>query len=212
MTLAVIPARGASKGLPRKNLRPLCGKPLLVWSIEAARESRLIDRFVVSTEDREIAGVARQASAEVLPRPAELAGDDVTTVAVLQHVLGQIAADTVVLLQPTSPIRVNGLVDRAIRRFRESGADSLATGYMVKSVEWGALNNVPRQKIPGYFYDDGNVYVHRAEVLRHGRWAGDRRERMLVEHHYNLEIDDEVDLWAVEAVMRNVMSAEPATA
>lgn len=206
MILGVIPARGGSKGLPGKNIRALCGRPLIAWSIDAARESTLVDRFVVSTEDPEIAQVARREGATVLPRPAELATDEATTVSVLQHVLQAIDADVVVLLQPVCPIRVNRLVDRAIERFLESGADSLATGYMVKAVEWGTSHNLPRQKIRGFFYDDGNVYVHRAEVLREGRWYGARLERMVVEPHYNLDIDDKVDFWAAEAVMRNLMA------
>jgi CMP-N-acetylneuraminic acid synthetase len=75
----------------------------------------------------------------------------------------------------------------------------------VKFVEWGTHNNLPRQAIQGFFYDDGNVYVHRAEVLRQGRWCGDRLERMIVPHQYNFDIDDEVDFWAAEAVMQKLM-------
>ncbi len=211
MILGVIPARGGSKGLRRKNLLSLCGKPLVAWSIEAAKESELIDRFVVSTEDPEIAGVARIEGAEVLPRPAILAADDATTIAVLTHVLESIPADVVVLLQPTCPIRIGGIVDAAIKRFFESGVDSLATGYMVKAVEWGTIGNVPRQKIQGFFYDDGNVYVHRADVVRQGKWHGERLERMLVEHHYSIDIDDEVDFWAAEAVMKRLVLRDACT-
>lgn len=210
MILGVIPARGGSRGLPRKNLRQFCGRPLIAWSIDAARESRLIDRFIVSTEDAEIAEIAGQEGAEVLPRPAELASDEATTLAVLMHVLEHIPADVVVLLQPVCPIRVDGLVDQAIQRFLDSGADSLATGYSSKAIEWGTHHNLPRQKIPGFFYDDGNVYVHRAEVLREGRWYGERLERMLVEHHYSVDIDDEVDFWAAEAVMTKLLSRKAA--
>ena len=89
MILGVTPARGGSKGVPRKNIRPLCGRPLIAWTIEAAQRSTLIDRYVVSTEDAEIAAVARAEGAEVLERPAELAGDDVATVEVLRQVVTQ---------------------------------------------------------------------------------------------------------------------------
>jgi CMP-N-acetylneuraminic acid synthetase len=181
---------------------------LLAWSIDAARESKLIDRFVVSTEDAEIAELAEREGAEIAWRPAELAADLATTVSVLQHLLGQIDADTVVLLQPTSPVRGGGLVDRAISRFIESGADSLATGSMIKSVEWGTMENTPRQQIKGYFYDDGCVYVHRAWVLRAGRWHGDRLEPMVVERRYNFEVDEDVDFDVVERILESQSRGE----
>jgi len=205
MVLGVIPARGGSRGLPGKNILPFCGRPLIDWSIAAAEQSQLIDRFVVSTEDLDIAEVAQTAGAEVLPRPVGLATDDATTLAVLMHVLEHIPADIVVLLQPTCPIRINNLVDRAIQRFLDSEADSLATGYILKDIEWGTHNNLPRQQIEGFFYDDGNVYVHRAEVLRQGRWYGEHLERMIVEHYYSFDIDDEVDFSAAEAVMKKLI-------
>ena len=208
MVLGVIPARGGSRGLPRKNIQPFCGRALIAWSIDAAREAKRIDRYIVSTEDPEIAEVAREEGSEVLPRPTDLASDDSTTLSVLMHVLEKITADVVVLLQPVCPIRVNNLVDRAIERFFEKGVDSLATGYHVKTLEWGTHNNLPRQRSKGYFYDDGNVYVHRSEILRAGKWYGERLERMVVEHHYNLDIDDEVDFWAAEAVMAKLIARE----
>jgi CMP-N-acetylneuraminic acid synthetase len=203
--LGVIPARGGSKGVPRKNLRPLLGRPLLAWSIDAARNAKGLDRFVVSTEDAEIADVARREGAEVLPRPAELATDSATTKAVLQHVVEALNPDELVVLQPTSPVRVGHLVDRAIERFVASGADTLATGFMSFHYEWTTMDNIPRQQMTGFFYDDGNVYVHKAGYLRKGRYWGDRRERMVIEHHHNHEIDDELDFVIAEAIMRHLL-------
>ncbi len=205
----MIPARGGSKGIPRKNLRPMLGKPLVVWSIEAALASALLDRVVVSTEDAEIAGVAEKAGAEVLQRPSELASDSATTVSVLQHILETIDAEAVVLLQPTSPIREDGLIDRAIQRFHDSNCDTLATGYMSHHFGWDSnTENVPRQKLEGYFHDDGNVYVFKPEVLRAGKWTGDRLERMAVPEMYSLEIDSIVDFWATEGILSKVLAGE----
>jgi N-acylneuraminate cytidylyltransferase len=203
--LGVIPARGGSKGVPRKNLRTLLGRPLIAWSIDAARQARLIDRVVVSTEDAEIAEVARREGAEVLPRPAELATDTATTKAVLEHAVAALSPDELVVLQPTSPVRVGGLVDRAIERFLATGVDTLATGFMSFHYEWTTMDNMPRQQMTGFFYDDGNVYVHKASYLRAGRYWGDRRERMVLEHHYNHEIDDELDFVIAEAIMRHLL-------
>ena len=101
MILGIIPARGGSKGLKRKNIKKLCGKPLLEWSIEAAKESQLLDRFVVSTEDPEIEEISRDAGAEVIQRPKSLATDTAICIDVMQHILETIKADTIVLISPT---------------------------------------------------------------------------------------------------------------
>ena len=124
MILGVIPARGGSKGLPGKNILDLLGRPLIAWSIDAANNSKLIDRFIVSTEDDAIAEIVHIEGAEVLYRPESLARDDTTTVQVLQHVLESIPADIVVLLQPTSPIRTGRIIDQAIQRFMKTRVNS----------------------------------------------------------------------------------------
>jgi len=126
--LGIIPARGGSKGIPRKNIKLLNGKPLISYSIRAARESRLLDRVVVSTEDEEIAATARAFGAEVVMRPADLARDDTPTLAVLQRVVSDLRGDcyecdAVMTLQPTSPLRTARHIDEAIRTM---GADPLA--------------------------------------------------------------------------------------
>jgi CMP-N-acetylneuraminic acid synthetase len=198
--LGIIPARGGSKGIPRKNIAPICGKPLVAWTIEAAQASKLMDRFVVSTEDSEIAQVARQWGSEVLDRPPDLASDEADTLAVLRHALQMIPADVLVLLQATSPIRDEGLIDYCISRFLETGADSLATGFMCKFVEYGR-NDLRRQDIDGFFYDDGNCYVMRADTVRAGDRYGKHIERLMLDREQNIEIDDDFDLWLAEQVL-----------
>src|SRR3989442_4299497 len=102
LVVALVPARGGSKGIPRKNLVPLAGKPLLQWTLDAARDAESVTRVVVSTDDDEIAEAAR--GAEVLPRPPELAADDTPMLDVIRHALGELGScDVLVLLQPTSP-------------------------------------------------------------------------------------------------------------
>jgi len=199
--LGVIPARGGSKGIPRKNLKKLCGKPLVVWAIEAAKKSKLLDRFVVSTEDEEIAEVSRKYRAEVVHRPPELAKDETPILAVLQDVLKKIDADVVVLLNPTSPIRNPGLIDRCIRRFLDSGADSLATGFMCKYKEYGTHDD-RRQDIKGFFYDDGNVYVTKADLVRKGDRFGKKIERVITDKEQNVDIDDDFDFWIAEQILK----------
>lgn len=120
--VALIPARGGSKGIPRKNLAPLAGKPLLRWAIDAARDSALVTRIVVSTDDDEIAEAARDV--EVLRRPDELAADETPMLPVIRHALEHLGpCDVLVLLQPTSPCRTARHVDEAVRLLLDTGAD-----------------------------------------------------------------------------------------
>jgi CMP-N,N'-diacetyllegionaminic acid synthase len=198
--LGITPARGGSKGVLKKNLKQIAGKPLLVWTMEAVRASKLLDRYVVSTEDAEIAKVTREMGVEVLDRPAALATDEATTLSVLQHALAQIPAETLVLLQATSPIRDPDLIDRCIRRFLDTKPDSLATGFICKYVEYGK-NELRRQDIAGFFYDDGNVYVIRADLIRAGEQIGTRIERVLLDREQNVDVDDEFDFWLAEQIL-----------
>ena len=201
MILGVIPARGGSKGVPQKNVRQVCGKPLIAWTIEAAQQSVLLDRWVVSTEDPEIARISRRYGAEILNRPPQLATDTTPTLHVLKHALNHVSADIVVLLQPTSPIRSSGLIDRCIRQFQDTQADSLATGFMCKYQEYALDNNLRRQDRAGFFYDDGNVYVLRASMVSAGEQFGEKIERVLLDREQNIEVDDFFELWLAEKVL-----------
>lgn len=203
MILGVVPARGGSKGLPQKNIRMLCGKPLIAWTIAAAQKAKLLDRFVVSTEDEKIAQIARNYGAEVVERPRELATDEASTLSVWQHVLSQIEANILVNLNPTSPVRDDDLIDRCIRRFVEVKPDSLATGFICKYVEWGdpKYMNKRRQDIPGFFYDDGNIYVVDCEVIRRGDQYGENLEQVTIDREQNVDIDDDFDFWLAEQII-----------
>ncbi len=201
--LGVIPARGGSKGIKRKNIKPINGKPLIYWSIKAAKESKLLSSFIVSTEDKEIKSVAHKYDALVLDRPKELARDFSTTLSVLQHIIKVMSyVDIIVLLQPTSPLRDGKLIDMAIKKFIENKVDTLATGYMSFEYEWGSTQNTPRQKLTGWFYDDGNVYVHKASALAKGEWVGKKKYPLVIDKKYNYEIDDEMDFLIVETLMK----------
>lgn len=167
MILGIIPARGGSKTIPRKNIKEICGKPLIAWTIEAAKKSSLMNKFVVSTEDPEIAEISQEFGAEVIPRPPELATDEASTISVLQDILKTSDADILVLLQATSPVRDVNLIDSCIKKFIDSKADSLATGFICKYYEYGNYQQ-RRQDLKGWFYDDGNVYVFRADLLKKG--------------------------------------------
>ena len=209
MILGVIPARGGSKGIPQKNVRQVCGKPLIAWTIEAAQQSVLLDSWVVSTEDPEIASISRRYGAEILNRPPQLATDTTPTLHVLKHALDHVSADIVVLLQPTSPIRSSGLIDRCIRQFQDTQADSLATGFMCKYQEYALDNNLRRQDRAGFFYDDGNVYVLRASMVSAGEQFGEKIERVLLDREQNIEVDDFFELWLAEKVLERRSAGNP---
>ena len=201
MILGVTPARGGSKGIPRKNIRVIAGKPLIAWTIEAAVQSKLLNRYIVSTEDEEISRIVRQYQTDVLPRPDELSTDETPTLAVLQHVVEQIPCDIVVLLQATSPVRKPGLIDECISLFLDKEYDSLASGFMCKFVEYGK-NELRRQDIKGFFCDDGNVYIIKADLIKNGDRHGDKIGRKIISRWENVEIDDEIYFWIAENILQ----------
>jgi len=206
MILGLIPARGGSKGVLRKNIRMIAQKPLIAWSIEAAQRSKKLDHFIVSTEDEEIAGIAKRYGGEVLDRPAELATDEASSLSVWQHALSVFPANILVNLYPTSPIRDEGLIDRAVEVFLKTNPTCLATGFICKYMPFGTMddgitNFHGRQKIEGFFYDDGNIYVVDAKMILNGRQYGDKLGFFYTNRECNIEIDDEFDFWWAEQVL-----------
>ena len=199
--IGITPARGGSKTIPRKNIDDISGKPLIAWTIEAAKESGMIDRYVVSTEDKEIAEIVREYGVEVLSRPSALATDEATTISVLQHVAEQIPCEIIVLLQATSPIRRQGLIDECIKEFISNDYDSLATGFICDYIEYGK-NQLRRQDIEGFFYDDGNVFVIKADIIKKGERCGKKIGRKVISRWENVEIDDEFDFWLAGQILQ----------
>ena len=204
MKIAVIPARGGSKGLPGKNIKLLKDKPLIAWSIECALLSKNIDRVIVSTDSDEIKKVALEFGAEVIERPAHLSTDEATTISVLEHIVHEIPnANTIIVLQPTSPLRDDNLIDKCIELYESDSYTNLATGFWCKFKEFGSHNNLRRQDYKGFFYDDGSVYILSREIIIKGLWCGEKPARFINEKYMNFEIDDEVDFEVVEALINN---------
>ena len=124
--LAIIPARGGSKRLPRKNILNLCGKPLISWSIEAGLKSKYIDKVVVSSDDTEILNISNEFKVQVIKRPNELASDTSTSFDVVQHAIDNLESyEYILLLQPTSPLRNENHIDKAIEILKEKNADAV---------------------------------------------------------------------------------------
>lgn len=229
--LALIPARGGSKGIPRKNLLRLNGKPLIAYSIEQARASRCITRTIVSTDDAEIAAVARAHGADVpFMRPAALAQDHSTDLDVFRHALETLrdregyGCDCVVHLRPTGPVRRVARIDEAIDLFLGAGdADSLRsvtrpsqTPYKMWQISNGLLEPMvrmpeerewyclPRQLLPDVFWQNGYVDIVRPSViLDRGMMCGDRILPFVMnEPVYELDYPDSIP--AVEAALRRL--------
>jgi YrbI family 3-deoxy-D-manno-octulosonate 8-phosphate phosphatase len=184
-TIAIIPARGGSKGIPRKNFLPLAGKPLVAHSILQAQQVPAISRVIVSTDDEEIAAVSREWKAEVILRPAEISGDTASSESALLHVLDSLKEkegfepELVVFLQATSPMRAPDNITCAIEALKREGADSLFSscrvegftwrlaGGIVKPVDYDPAMRPRRQDLPGETWEEnGSFYLFKPWVLR----------------------------------------------
>ncbi|MCX8025193.1 MAG: acylneuraminate cytidylyltransferase [Thermanaerothrix sp.] len=221
--LALIPARGGSKGIPRKNIRPFAGHPLIAYSIAAARQAETVTRVVVSTDDDEIAAVAREYGAEVpFLRPPELAQDDTTDLPVFQHALRWLAEhegyhpEIVVQLRPTSPVRPPGLVDAAVRLLLAHPEADSVRGVVPAGQnpfkmwridpERGVLQplltlpgvpepyNAPRQSLPPVFWQTGHIDAIRARtILEKHSMSGAVILPLQIDPRYTVDIDNPAD-------------------
>lgn len=206
--LALITARGGSKGLPGKNIRLAHDRPLIDYTIAAARTARSVDRVVLSTDDDAIASVAAECGCEVpFRRPAELASDEARSIDVVLHALDQLAAhDLVVLLQPTSPARTAWDIDEACRQLVSRGAPSCVSVtaasqspyWMYRLEDEGRLHpllELPvaasrRQDLPPVYVLNGAIYVARTDWLRvHGAFVGPGSVAHVMPPERSIDID-----------------------
>lgn len=215
--LSIIPARGGSKSIPRKNIKLFAGKPLIAWSIETAIKSEVIDRIIVSTDDEEIAFVAREYGAEVpFMRPAELAQDTTPSLPVIQHAVSLLKErdgyypDYVLLLEPTSPARQSFHIAEAIEIANRTGADSVialgeVTGHhnyhwqvkldgdkamLVDGTSWPNVIR-RRQDLPKTYFRNGAFYLFKPELLfaPEPSLYGEDVRGYRVEEKYSFDID-----------------------
>lgn len=224
-SLGVIPARGGSKGVPKKNIRELGGKPLIAWTIEAALESGL-DKVIVSSDDDEIIDVARSYG-DLAPfvRPAELATDSALTLPVVQHAVDYAdqhhgRVENVVLLQPTTPLRTATDIDNGLNRMAESGCDAVVTvvevgGYhpfrmkrivgedrLINYIDQGFEDMRPRQELPPVYIREGSLYIaRRSLVMDQNTLVGGDVRAIVVEPGYSVNIDTEADFLRAETMM-----------
>jgi CMP-N-acetylneuraminic acid synthetase len=224
--LGIVPARGGSKGIPRKNLARLGGRPLLAYTACAVRGATRLARAVLSTDDEEIAQVGREYGLEVpFMRPPELAGDRVQTIDVIQDVVRRLESagatfDAVMTLQPTTPLRRADDIDGAIALLERSGCDSVISFVDVGERHPARMKVVtdegrvcdppfaesvecqPRQTLPRMYLREGSIYLTRRDVLMHERsFKGCDCRAWLVPRERACNIDDPFDLFLAEQML-----------
>ncbi len=229
--LALIPARGGSKGIPRKNIRSFAGYPLIAWSIAAAKQAQLVTRVIVSTDDEEIAAVAREWGAETpFLRPAELAQDKTTDLPVFEHALKWLEEtegyrpEIVIQLRPTSPIRPKTMVDDAIRILQTHADADCARGVVPAAQNpfkmWRFHGeekpleqllevpgipepyNAPRQILPPVYWQTGHVdAIRAATILEKKSLTGDTIYPLTIDPKFTVDIDTPADWAKYEAVI-----------
>lgn len=220
--LAIIPARAGSKGLPGKNIKELCGKPLVAWSIEQAKFCSDIDRIVVSTDDREIAEVAKKYSAEVpFMRPPELASDAASTIDVIFHAIDwfkkrqDYRPEYILLLQPTSPLRSREDIDGAIQTLKDKDARAIVSVCETDHHPWWSntlsedgnmkdflrpdILNKRRQDLPVFYRLNGAIYLADTDYLyKHNGFFGPDTSAYLMPKNRSIDIDSAMDFKLAE--------------
>lgn len=224
--LAIIPARGGSKGVKRKNVRQVKGIPLIGWTINEAKKSRFIEKIVVSTEDKEISGVSESFGAQVIRRPEMLARDDSPSIDAIFHVLDTLKGkgyvpEHVILLQPTSPLRIATQIDEALSKFIENSGlyDSLISvteqehppawmrtiderGYLRDFMAYNKDSQIRRQDFQKVYRLNGAIYIIKTEKLYQNRgFETDRTLPYIMDDCSSMDIDTELDLEIAEFLL-----------
>lgn len=224
--IAIIPARGGSRGVPYKNLRPLVGKPLIAHSILHAQDARLVDRVYVSTNDSEIAAVSQDYGVSVICRPDELADDTASSESALIHALSEIektdvSPDIVVFLQCTSPVRTGVDIDQAIAQFQAENADSLLSvspshkffwkqvDGVAQPINYDYLHRPRRQDMKPQFVENGSIYIFKPWVLKDlGNRLGGKISLFLMSEAAAWEIDSFTDFKVAESLLSRQTSSK----
>jgi len=229
--LGLIPARGGSKGLPRKNIKPLLGKPLIAWTIEQALASKYIDKIVVSTEDEEIAEVSKKYGAEIpFMRPKELATDNSLTTDVILYTLDWFQKkkekyDYIVLLESTSPLRETNDIDECIKLLiNNKSAKSIVSVSKLESAhpEFNVIIDekssfikkidgstdfrvLKRQDLSNVYFFDGTIYISEVKAFfKKQTFYHNRTLAYIVPRWKSIEVDEIFDLISVEAIIKNI--------
>lgn len=229
--LAIIPARGGSKGLPGKNIRPLNGKPLIAHTIEAALASKTISKIVISTDDESIANVCRDYPVEIpFMRPKAMAGDNALIIETYLYTVDRInkeqgcAFESMIALLPTAPLRTGADIDAAVEIFEARQADSVISYYEAPHpVQWyrtiddqGVLRALlpegdrlaNRQEEVKSYLPNGAIYVFKLDLLRQNRYYGDKTYPFLMPAERSIDIDSLFDFEMAECILQRRGNAQ----
>jgi len=230
--LALIPARSGSKGIPGKNLRLLAGRPLIVHTIEQAKQSTKVNRVIVSTDGMKIAEISKEAGAEVpFARPSVLASDDTPAFPVVQHALQWLKQhegyqpDVVVLLQPTSPLRRSEHIDQGVELLLKTQADSVISlcetehsPYWMKLLDEkgqvkpfieSKIEYFRRQDLPIVYRLNGAIYATRYNIIKErNRLLGDDVRALVMTREDSVDVDDEIDFLLAELLLKRRLEGE----
>jgi N-acylneuraminate cytidylyltransferase len=219
--VTIIPARGGSKGVPYKNIRPLANKPLIAHSILDAKEAHLVDRIYVTTDDAEIAQVSTDYGASIIHRPPELANDTASSESALVHALTEIEKEEIhpeliVFLQCTSPLRTGLDIDRAIEQIRAENADSLLSVSPTHRFLWHQVDNVAqsinydyhhrprRQDLNPQYMENGSIYIFKPWVLKElNNRLGGKISLFVMDESQSWEIDSSEDFEYIEFLINH---------
>ncbi|WP_419659014.1 NeuA4: N-acetylneuraminate cytidylyltransferase [Desulfosarcina variabilis str. Montpellier] len=216
-TILIIPARGGSKNIPRKNLRPLNGKPLIYYTIKSALQSKLVDHVIVSTEDKEIALFSKRFGADVLSRPSNLAMDDVSLDPVIVHAVNyyenyyNYKLSYIITIQPTSPLISSIDIDNVITKLIEESADTVISVCEDKHLRWkvdkGIITpdyqeRVNRQFLPDQYRETGAIIACKRNVLETGSRIGKKVSLYIMDYEKSIDIDSYNDLWLCELILK----------
>lgn len=215
--LAIIPARGGSKRLPRKNVLDLAGKPLISWSIEAALKSKYIDKVIVTSDDDEILGIAKKFGSDTIKRPDELASDTATSFDAVKHAIDNVDKhDYALLLQPTSPLRTSQHIDEAIELLMSRNANAIiSVTEMDHSPLWSNILPDDRsmegflqdevlhkrsQDLPTYYRLNGSIYICKTERLltEESFFIKDGVYSYIMDRESSVDIDEAIDFKLAE--------------
>lgn len=219
--LGIIPARGGSKGVPRKNIRLLKNEPLIAYTIREARKSRLLTRLVTSTDNEEIKKIAENLGSEVIGRPPEIAEDQTPMAPVVEHVLkvlGEKEFDFLILLQPTCPFRKSLDIDQSLQLLIEADADAVISVCRVFDMHPGRMyimeddrlfpfkaewETERRQDLPPLFHRNGSIYAVKTEVFLEKKTFFPKKIRpYIMPPERSVNIDEEIDFQFAEFLMR----------
>jgi len=220
--IALIPARGGSKGIPGKNIKSFEGKPLIIHSIDYAKSSNLINTIYVSTDDDQIAHISKTAGSKIIKRPSSLATDTSSTESAIEHALNNIdiSPDIIILLQPTSPLRPLGSLNEIINKFIDEKYDSLLSlspsnnffwnvNGDTASAEYDFLNRKRRQDINANekkYFENGSIYVFTKDHFQStNNRLGGKIGYVIFPEEYGYEIDDPKDLIILEQLSREII-------